>query len=85
MRVQLPHSKPAPVGRPSFKLPREAAVPLTQLILDAYSLHKDDPRHLLERMRRYVMAFKYGRGDEGTGRDDDVWRELDVPFKPDDH
>jgi len=52
-------------------------VPLTQLTLDAYSLfpysslHKDDPRHLLERMRRYVMAFKYGRGDEGTGRDFD--------------
>jgi hypothetical protein len=66
-------------------------VPLTQLTLDAYSLfpysslHKDDPRHLLERMRRYVMAFKYGRGDEGTGRDDDVWCELDVPFKLDDH
>jgi predicted amidophosphoribosyltransferase len=40
----------------------------------AYSLfpyssqHKDDPRHLLERMRRYVLAFKYGRADEGMGR-----------------
>lgn len=32
------------------------------------STHKDDPRHLLERMRRYVIAFKYGRGDDGTGR-----------------
>ncbi|HEY8379969.1 MAG TPA: hypothetical protein VIK91_25940, partial [Nannocystis sp.] len=32
------------------------------------SKHKDDPRHMLERMRKYVLAFKYGRGDEGTGR-----------------
>src|SRR5690242_2799691 len=45
------------------------------LDLAAYSLfpyssqHKDDPRHLLERMRKYVLAFKYGRGDDGTGRD----------------
>lgn len=29
---------------------------------------KDDPKHLLERMRKYVLAFKYGRGDEGTRR-----------------
>lgn len=32
------------------------------------SKHKDDPRHMLERMRKYVLAFKYGRGDEGTRR-----------------
>lgn len=32
------------------------------------SRHKDDPRHVLERMRKYVLAFKYGRGDDGTGR-----------------
>lgn len=30
--------------------------------------HKDDPRNMLERIRRYVLSFKYGRGDEGTGR-----------------
>lgn len=47
---------------------------MSQLAVDAYSLfpysslHKDDPTHLLERMRRYVLAFKYARGDEGTGR-----------------
>jgi len=46
-----------------------------ELVLDAYSLfpysslHKNDPRHLLERMRKYVLAFKYARGDDGTGRD----------------
>jgi hypothetical protein len=46
-----------------------------ELSLETYSLfpyssqHKDDARHLLERMRRYVLAFKYGRGDDGTGRD----------------
>lgn len=40
----------------------------------AYSLfpystrHKDDPRHLLERMRRYVLSFKHARRDDGTGR-----------------
>ncbi len=30
--------------------------------------HKDDARNMLERIRRYVLSFKYGRGDEGTGR-----------------
>lgn len=45
------------------------------LILDAYSLfpyssqYKQEPNHLLERMRRYVLAFKYARGDQGTNRD----------------
>jgi hypothetical protein len=32
------------------------------------SMHKDDPRHVLERMRKYVLAFKYCRGDDGTRR-----------------
>lgn len=58
-----------------------------KLVVPAYSLfpyssqHKDDPRHMLERMRKYVLAFKYGRGDEGTGRDfaeivDDLARQA---------
>ena len=55
----------------------------TSLILEAYSLfpyssqHKNDPRHILERMRKYVLAFKYGRGDEGSGRDfDEIVEDL---------
>jgi predicted amidophosphoribosyltransferase len=53
------------------------------LILDTYSLfpyssqYKDQPRHLLERMRKYVLAFKYARGDDGTGRDfDEIVEDL---------
>lgn len=54
-----------------------------ELSLETYSLfpyssqHKDDPRHILERMRKYVLAFKYGRGDDSTGRDfDEIVEDL---------
>lgn len=53
----------------------DTAVAMSTEELTAYSLfpyssqHKDDPQHVLERMRKYVLAFKYGRGDDGTRRD----------------
>jgi hypothetical protein len=52
----------------------DTAVAMSTEEITAYSLfpyssqHKDDPQHVLERMRKYVLAFKYGRGDDGTRR-----------------
>jgi hypothetical protein len=52
----------------------DTAPALSTGAITAYSLfpyssqHKNDPQHVLERMRKYVLAFKYGRGDEGTRR-----------------